>query len=214
MNTSALAGLITPFRPGVSLLAAALSLIASCADVWSHEPKLKGEPARRQELNAPIEDFVLTDQDGKAVAFAELRGKPLVINFMYTSCPDVCPLLTASVKILRDHMSPAEVANTRFLSITTDPEIDKPEILKAYSKRHEADVSNWFWLTGSPQELAPVWKNFGVAVERKARGLIDHTTLTVIADAQGNMRFAYFGSFPDPDLLLQDLRSVAKQSAM
>jgi protein SCO1/2 len=212
-RTMALATLITPIRPGVYFLAAGLSLIALCSEVWSHELKLKGEPAQRQELNVPIEDFTLTDQDGRAVAFSELRGKPLVINFMYTSCPDVCPLLTASLKILRQKMNPPEAASIRFLSITTDPEIDRPEILKAYSERHEADVPNWSWLTGSPEDLAAVWQDFGVAVKRKGRGLIDHTTLTVIADARGLMRFAYFGSFPDPDVLLQDLRAVAKESS-
>ncbi|MDE0213507.1 MAG: SCO family protein [Deltaproteobacteria bacterium] len=199
-----------------TLTAAALGLavlLAPGAEAPAHKSVLKVEFAERREFNVLIEDFALTDQDGKRVRFGELRGKPVVVNFMYTSCPDICPLLTASLKILRDHMKPAEARDIRFLSITTDPEVDTPEVLKAYSRRHKADVPNWSWLTGDDRELAPVWQGFGVSVERIAKGLIEHTTLTVVADAKGFMRFAYFGSAPDPDMLLKDLRALAKEPA-
>ncbi|MDE0343507.1 MAG: SCO family protein [Deltaproteobacteria bacterium] len=199
-----------------ALTAAALGLavlLAPGAEAPAHKSVLKVEFAERREFNVLIEDFALTDQDGKRVRFGKLRGKPVVVNFMYTSCPDVCPLLTASLKILRDHMKPAEARDIRFLSITTDPEVDTPEVLKAYSRRHKADVPNWSWLTGDDRELAPVWQGFGVSVERIAKGLIEHTTLTVVADAKGFMRFAYFGSAPDPDMLLKDLRALAKEPA-
>ena len=194
-------------------LAAAVFMVASLTAPWpapAHKSILKVEFAERRELNVLIDNFALTDQDGAGVEFRKLRGKPLVINFMYTSCPDICPLLTASLKILRSRMTPAEIEGIRFLSITTDPEIDSPKVLKAYSKRHEADASNWSWLTGEPRDLAPVWQGFGVSVKRLAKGLIEHTTLTVVADVQGFMRFAYFGSAPDPDVLLKDLRALAQ----
>ena len=196
-------------------LAAAVFMVASLTAPWpapahksAHKSILKVEFAERRELNVLIDNFALTDQDGAGVEFRKLRGRPLVINFMYTSCPDICPLLTASLKILRSRMTPAETEGIRFLSITTDPEVDSPKVLKAYSKRHEADAPNWSWLTGEPRDLTPVWQGFGVSVQRLAKGLIEHTTLTVVADAQGFMRFAYFGSAPDPDVLLKDLRAL------
>lgn len=173
-----------------------------------HQSILKVEFAERREMNAAIDDFVLTDQDGRPLEFRKLRGKPLVINFIYTSCPDVCTLLTASLKILRERLKPGEAGSVRFLSITMDPEVDTPEVLKAHSRRRQADAANWRWLTGKAAELAPVWQEFGVSVKRLDRGLIEHTTLTVVADAEGNMRFAYSGSAPDPDALLKDLRAL------
>lgn len=188
-------------------------LLAPGAELSAHKSILKVEFAERRELDVLIDNFTLTDQDGERLEFGKLRGRPVVINFMYTSCPDLCPLLTASLKILRDHMKPAEARDIRFLSITTDPEIDTPEVLKAYSRRHEADVPNWSWLTGTARALAPVWQGFGVSVQRLARGLVEHTTLTVVADARGRMRFAYFGSAPDPDVLLKDLRTLRKEAA-
>lgn len=173
-----------------------------------HQSILEVEFAERREMNVAIDDFVLTDQDGRPLEFRKLRGKPLVVNFIYTSCPDVCTLLTASLKILRERLTPGEAGSVRFLSITMDPEVDTPEVLKAYSRRRQTDAANWWWLTGKATDLAPVWQEFGVSVKRLDRGLIEHTTLTVVADAEGNMRFAYSGSAPDPDALLEDLRAL------
>ena len=197
---------------GVAALALAALLVPG-TEAPAHESILKVKFAERRELNVVLDNFVLTDQNGKRLEFRKLRGKPVVLNFMYTSCPDVCALLTASLKIVREHMNPAEAKAIRFLSITTDPEVDTPKVLKAYSRRHQAEGAHWSWLTGEAQELAPVWQAFGVSVRRLARGLIEHTTLTVVADAAGHMRFAYFGSAPDPDVLLKDLRALKKDPA-
>jgi protein SCO1/2 len=95
-----------------------------------------------------------------------------------------------------------------FLSITTDPEIDSPVVLRAYAERYGIDFSNWSFLTGEEKEMAPVWKTFGVRVERKARGLVDHTSLTALVDKKGVVRFAYHGASPDPKVILQDLRKL------
>lgn len=202
-----------PRSLGAAALALPLLLAPTPAQVMEshgqhHQSILEVEFAERRVMNVAIDDFVLTDQDGRPLEFRKLRGKPLVINFMYTSCPDVCTLLTASLKILRERLTPGEAGSVRFLSITMDPEVDTPEVLKAYSRRRQTDAANWWWLTGKAAELAPVWQEFGVSVKRLDRGLIEHTTLTVVADAEGNMRFAYSGSAPDPDALLEDLRAL------
>lgn len=202
-----------PMSLGAAALALPLLLAPGTAPAMEshgqhHQSILKVEFAERRVMNVAIDDFVLTDQDGRPLEFRKLRGKPLVINFMYTSCPDVCTLLTASLKILRERLKPGEAGSVRFLSITMDPEVDTPEVLKAHSRRRQADAANWRWLTGKAAELAPVWQEFGVSVKRLDRGLIAHTTLTVVADAEGNMRFAYSGSAPDPDALLKDLRAL------
>lgn len=99
-----------------------------------------------------------------------------------------------------------------FMSITTDPEIDSPHILKSYGERYLVDFSNWSFLTGDRQELSKVWRAFGVRVQRKTRGLVNHTTLTALVDAKGVWRFGYIGSSPDPRVILHDLRTLLPKS--
>ena len=183
-------------------------VMAPMAEVPAHESVLKVKFAERRELNVLVDNFVLTDQNGKRLEFRKLLGKRVIINFMYTSCPDVCPLLTTSLKIVRGRMEEAEAQNIYFLSVTTDPEVDTPKALKLYSRRHRVDVPNWTWLTGDVRDLTVVWQIFGLGVKRVARGLIEHTALTAVVDARGYMRFAYFGSAPDPEVLLKDLRGL------
>ncbi|MBI2088100.1 MAG: SCO family protein [Deltaproteobacteria bacterium] len=176
----------------------------------SHDPKpsVLGKGAPRRQVHIPIGDFSLTDHEGKAFAFAALKGKLVLVSFIYTSCPDVCPLITSSMRTVQRGLNGRERKSVHFLSITTDPEIDSPEILKSYARRYEVDFSNWSFLTGDIKALQPVWKAFGVKVERKARGLVNHTALTALIDAGGVMRFAYYGAAPDHRVVLQDIRNL------
>jgi protein SCO1/2 len=164
--------------------------------------------AKRRQVDVPIRDFVLTDQNGRPFAFKELRGKVVAVNFAYTTCPDVCPLLTAAMRRIQEGLSAAERASVSLVTVTTDPEIDNARTLSAYATRYSADTANWSFVTGREQDLQPVWKNFGVAVRKLARGLVDHTALTALVDQNGRMRVAYHGGTPDERLVLADVRSL------
>ncbi|MBI2999839.1 MAG: SCO family protein, partial [Deltaproteobacteria bacterium] len=133
-----------------------------------HSAPAAAKGALRREVRIPIQDFSLTDQEGRPFRFQSLKGKAVLVGFIYTSCPDVCPLITASMQSVQRSLNGRERKSVRFLSITTDPEIDSPDILKSYAGRYEVDFSNWFFLTGDVKALQPVWKAFGVKVERKA----------------------------------------------
>jgi protein SCO1/2 len=181
--------------------------------VWSHDETAaeKAKVAERREVRIPIEDFTLTDQGARPFRFRSLRGKVAIVAFAYTTCPDVCPLLTAAMRQMQDGLTKHERASTYLLTVTTDPEIDTPKVMAAYAKRYGVDLANWAFLTGDDAALKKVWKNFGVGVKRKARGLIDHTTLTAIVDRNGAMRIAYIGASPDPKAILQDVRKLARE---
>jgi protein SCO1/2 len=161
-------------------------------------------------VRIPIRSFQLTDQNGRAFEFNSVRDKIVVLAFAYTSCPDICPLTTAAMKQVQTELNQAESASVQFVTITTDPEVDKSKVLAAYAKRYGAELSNWAFLTGDEATLRSVWQNFGVRVVRKKRGLIDHTSLTAIVD-RGTMRFAYYGTSPDPKGILHDIRSLLAQ---
>jgi protein SCO1/2 len=164
----------------------------------------KAKGAERREVRIPIDDFTLTDQAGRPFKFQSLRGRVAVVAFAYTTCPDVCPLITAAMRQVQDKLKREERALTYLVTVTTDPEIDTPQVMAAYAKRYGVDPANWAFLTGDEAALKKVWKNFGVGVKRKARGLIDHTTLTAIVDRNGTMRVAYIGTSPDAKVILKD----------
>jgi protein SCO1 len=163
---------------------------------------------QRRQVRIPIQDFSLTDQGNRVFRFQNLRGKVILIAFAYTTCPDVCPLITAAMRRVQADLSATEQQAVYLLTVTTDPEVDEPKILAAYAQRYGADVSSWVFLTGDVASLDKVWRSFGVKVQRKARGLIDHTPLTAVIDQRGVMRFAYYGTSPDPKTVLRDVRSL------
>jgi len=139
---------------------------------WSHDPSAaeKAKGAERREVRIAVDDFTLTDQASRPFKFQSLRGKVAIIAFAYTTCPDVCPLITAAMRQTQEGLTKDERAVAYFVTITTDPEIDTPKVMAAYAKRHGVDLSNWAFLTGDEAVLKKVWKNFGVGVKRKARG--------------------------------------------
>jgi protein SCO1/2 len=133
------------------------------------------------------------NQEGDRFDSTRLRGKVIAVNFIYTTCPDVCPLFTANLAQLQRALNKQHAGEVFFISITTDPEVDSPNVLKSYAQRYSADFRNWAFLTGTEAQLKEVWKRFGVRVIRKGRGLVQHTSLTTIIDRQGIRRFNYYG---------------------
>jgi protein SCO1/2 len=182
------------------------------APVWvfSHDQTVpqKAKGAERRQVRISIENFTLTDQGSRPFEFASLRGKVAIVTFAYTTCPDVCPLLTAAMRQVQESLSAHERLSSFFVTITTDPEIDTPAVLLAYAQRYRADLRNWAFVTGDEMVLREVWKNFGVTVRKKARGLIDHTAITAVIDRSGVMRLAYVGPILEPKALQQDARKL------
>ena len=173
----------------------------------AHEAQ-HGNTAQRSEVRMPIRTFSLTDQSGHQFKLDSINGKIILIDFAYTTCPDVCPLMTAAMRSVQANLNAVERGAVYLLTVTTDPEVDVPKVLAAYARRYHADLSNWSFLTGDESSLARVWNNFGVKVTRKARGLVDHTALTAVIDQSRAMRFAYHGAAPDPKVIVQDIRSL------
>jgi cytochrome oxidase Cu insertion factor (SCO1/SenC/PrrC family) len=111
----------------------------------------------------PIDDFSLTDHSGNPYDFDDESEGVVVVSFMFTRCPDVCPVITQSLLSVESALSERELADVTFLSISVDPEYDTPEVLLEYAERHGA---SWPHLTGSLEELEPVWATFGLVVQK------------------------------------------------
>jgi len=197
------------FSASWRLVVVGLSLLSNSSfTVPSVAAQLQQRPVQRRVAKIAIDDFVLIDHSGGRFQFAKLSGKIVVVAFAYTTCPDVCPLLTASMRDVQTSLTPDERKNVQLISITTDPEIDSPKVLAAYAKRFNAEAATWSFLTGDEVALKKVWKNFGVGVKRKARGLVDHTPLIGIVDQNRVLRFVYIGPLPVARPMLNDIRSL------
>jgi protein SCO1/2 len=159
----------------------------------AHETGSQQKTPKAAALNVKAPDFTLIDQDGKRFLSTNLRAKIVVLDFIYTTCTDVCPLFTANFARLQRQLNPEHKSDVIFVSITTDPEIDSPKVLKAYAQRYGADFGNWTFLTGTEAQLKEVWKNFGIRVIHKGRGLVQHDSVTTLIDRQGTRRFNHFG---------------------
>jgi protein SCO1/2 len=156
-------------------------------------------------------DFTLTSQDGTEITLRDLRGKVVAVAFIYASCPDVCPMLTDKMARVQDALGADFGAKVAFLSITTDPERDTPEVLKGYAEAFDADLVGWSFLTGKPAAVRDVAQRYGVAVVKAADGQVDHTLLTTLVDRHGTMRVQYLGYRFNEEEFQRDLQSLMNE---
>lgn len=159
----------------------------------------------------PAPGFTLTTQDGKRLALKDLRGKVLAITFIFASCADTCPLLTAKMAGLQKRLGSEFGPKVYFVSITVDPERDTPAVLKRYAEAYKANLAGWAFLTGTEGEIREVAKRFGIYYKKTPRGEVDHTFLTSLVDPKGTLRVQYMGVRFDPDEMLRDLQSLVKE---
>jgi len=131
-----------------------------------------------------------------------------VLTFIYTTCADTCPLLTAKMAALQGRLGADFAQRVFFVSITVDPERDTPAVLKGYGAAHGAKFDGWAFLTGTPAEIREVAKRYGIFYKKTPRGDIDHTFLTSVIDPRGVLRVQYMGVRFEPTELLNDVRSV------
>jgi len=184
-----------------------LVALFSPTDVLCHDTK----DNQRLSKIKPAPEFTLTNQDGKRLALKELRGKVLAITFIFASCADTCPLLTAKLVGIRNALGPDFGSKVHFVSITVDPERDTPEVLKRYAEAYKANLSGWAFMTGSQAEIREVAKRYGIYYKKTPRGDVDHTFLSSLVDQKGTLRVQYMGVKFNPDEMLRDLRSLMRE---
>jgi protein SCO1 len=163
-----------------------------------------GDDARLPMIG-PAPDFSLTSQDGATVSLNDYRGRVVAVTFIFTSCIDSCPLLTAKMARVQEDLGEKFGEKIAFISITVDPQHDTPEMLKAYAETFGADLKGWAFLTGAPAAIEKVGKGYGIYAAESEGGGVDHTFLTSIIDRQGNLRVQYLGVRFNPDEFEHDL---------
>jgi protein SCO1/2 len=138
-------------------------------------------PKAQIAIGQALPEFQLTDQDGRTVTSADLRGQVVAINFIYTRCPlpDVCPRLSANFAALARRFA----GRVTLLSVTVDPDFDTPAVLKDYARRWNADTRTWRFLTGDVAALARALGE----VYWFDEGSIGHNSMTSIIGRDGRL---------------------------
>jgi protein SCO1/2 len=156
----------------------------------------------------PAPPFDLVDQNGNRLTLADLRGKLVVLDFVYTSCQGPCPMLTSAHVTLQRSLPPELRARTRFVSISLDPARDTPMTLRAYGLARGADLTSWSFLTGPADRVAAVVAAYGVGSLRRPDGQIDHLVATFLIDGDGQIAQRYIGLEHEPEELLHALEGL------
>jgi len=116
-----------------------------------------------EDINPPIavNEFVLIDDKGEYVAMSQFEGQVVVVAFLFTRCPDICPVVSANLAFIAQELGDLHGTSVQIITVTVDPWTDNSSVLSNY-----ADVRGLSWphLTGSVEDLEPVWMNFDVGL--------------------------------------------------
>jgi len=171
-----------------------------------------GRSSAAPQAALPAPPFALTDQDGRRLALRDLRGKAVLVEFIFTHCPGPCPALTGLHVDVQRALPPNARGGVHFVSISIDPARDTPEALRAYGEARGVDFENWSFLTGPEEAIAEVLRGYGVGVIPQSGGEIDHQIVTYLIDAGGNVSERYLGSGQSVGELVETLASLAPRS--
>lgn len=175
--------------------------------------------ARRIREGDKIPSFVLIDQDGRQYGSGQMLGHYSILTFIFTRCPvpEFCPLLAKKFLTLQSELAgmPASaMAEPQLLSITIDPEHDRPDVLKQYGAALGADFGRWRFLTGSTAEIQDLTRGFAVRTERNG-GSIDHTLATVLVLPTGEVAQIWRGNAWKPEEIRSELeRRVGRAGSL
>jgi protein SCO1/2 len=138
--------------------------------------------------------YPFTNEFGNPITLESFRGDALAITFFFTRCPipEYCPRLSrnfeeASQRLLADPNAPT---NWHFLSVSIDPEMDTPAVLRSYGKRYHYDSNHWSFITGPVPKIRELARESGVSYEPE-NGLFNHNFRTLIIDPHGSMQTSF-----------------------
>jgi protein SCO1/2 len=201
----------------LSALAAIVFLVLLMAKVAPHLSATAGPTPAVSGLRAdivippksmPTPDFTLSDQDGKPVSVAALRGRVLAITFLDSHCKQLCPL--AGDQVGQAQRALGGSARLSLLVVSVAPATDTPDSERAFAQTHHWS-GDWHWLQGTRDQLAAVWKAYSIAVEGTPDNVL-HSTVLYLVDKNGFQRAGWAGPI-EPDLLAHDIRFLDSAGA-
>jgi|SRR6516165_3221258 len=156
----------------------------------------------------------LLDQYGQPVSLATLKGKPVLFDFFYASCPGPCLMLTARMRSIAERLGDDLGQKASFVSVTVDPEHDHPPQLLAYAKEQSANRKGWLFLTGTPAEIDGLMSRFKLIRQRESDGSVDHVLEFFLVGPDGRLRFQYLASEVHSQRIAADIVQAASGPGM
>lgn len=162
--------------------------------------------------------YKLINQNNQETIFPDfVKGKIVVMNYIFTNCPDICPLSTNNMRLIQEKLKKEKIDNVQFITLSFDPEFDSPKVLKKFAGIRNLDLSNWTFLTGDKSVTDAVIKKAGVlAVPNDSTVFKDgrkiyyyvHTDRVQLIDTEGKIRKNYKGSTINVDEIVADIKKL------
>jgi protein SCO1 len=159
-----------------------------------------------------LTDAKLVDQNGNAVVLASLKGKPLVVDFIYTSCPGPCLTETAKLANVAVRLGNDLGPKVTIVSITVDPEHDRPKQLLAYSRQQGADEKGWYFLTGGPADVDQALAGFKLSRQIEPDGSVGHLVDVMLIGPDGRVVREYDGEVVKAQDIVDDVKKTLNKN--
>jgi protein SCO1/2 len=205
----------SPYRWLIVVLGVVLLIVVLYRSINLGAPAISTTALRKISVIPP---FALTERSGRTVTNQDLSGKIWVADFVYTTCPGPCPLITAGMAKIQQTV--ANDPQVQLVTFTVDPTTDTPAVLTKYADSFGADPNRWWFLTGTEKQIYDLMMNgFHVAVQNNSdqppepgQFKVTHSTYLVLVDGDGDMRQVYDGvSGESRASLLHDIKLLEKE---
>jgi len=197
-------------------LAALAIALAACGSLWvraAQEQALSANPTLSVIARAP--DFTLRDPAGQPVSLSGYRGRVVLLAFVFTTCPGVCPVISQQMAALQARLKQEQLFGSKaaMLSVTVDPKTDTAEVLAKYAGTFGADPAGWRFLRESPPKLDPILRAYDEWTKLLPKGELDHPARVYLIDAGGNIREIYSLAFFNDKQALLDMKKLLSEAA-
>ena len=186
------------------------------------QPPVGGQSIRRVkdvepiQIGEPLPEYQLTNQFGQVFSTRRYLGQALAITFLFTRCPypTFCPRMADNFEEVQKQMLARAGTNWQLLTISFDPEFDKPEVLKSYAQMHHYEPAHWTFATGSLMDVTALGDEVGLTFWHDETGSISHNLRTVVVDAAGKVQQIFVGNQWSSGELVEEMVKAEKQPRM
>jgi protein SCO1 len=172
----------------------AIPIVTLAALIWLRQLEVNALRQRTVSSYGSVPEFTLVNQDGKNFGSADLRGKIWIADFIYSTCPGPCPMISSRMSELQE---PLKKTDVHLVSFSVDPVKDTPQVLRGYAEKLQAEPGRWDFLTGPQSTIYNLSRDgFKLAVGEE-KGVPVHSTRMILVDRHGAIRGYYDATEPD-----------------